>query len=160
MYPTPRVSFCPRSTTTRQSTTWWSPVQGYGWHVVFKEYQIYFLVFVLVIFVVVATTCTMYPGRRLGPQRGERQQQGGASSSSRPTGGDGNQGGEDPARRSRTTSRDRSRPEEDIVATLHRRLALMFATVLEGAYTPRETYSHAIWNKADAQASVGCCSEP
>ena len=114
-------------------------MQGYGWYVVCKEYKIYFLVFVPVIFVVVATTCTMYPGRRLGPQRGERQQQGGASSSSRPTGGDGNQGREDPTRRSRTTSRDRSRPAEDIVATLHRRLALMFATVLEGTYTPRET---------------------
>ena len=116
-----------------------APVQGYGWNAVFKEYQIYFLVFVLLICMVLATTCTMSPGRRLGPQRGERQQQGGASSSSRPTGGYGDRRGEDPTRRSRTTSRDRGQPAEDVVATLHRRLALMFATVLEGNYTPRET---------------------
>ena len=87
---------------------------------------------------VLATTCTMYPGRRLGPRRGGHHQEGGASSSSRPTGGYGDRGGDDPTRRSRTTSRDRGQPAEDVVATLHRRLALMFATVLEGNYTPRE----------------------
>ena len=37
-----------------------APVQGYGWYIVFKEYEIYFLVFVLVIVVVLATTCSMY----------------------------------------------------------------------------------------------------
>ena len=116
-----------------------APEQGYGWYVFYKEYKSYFLVFVLAIFMVLATTCTMYPGRRLGPRRGGHHQEGGASSSSRPTGGYGDRGGDDPTRRSRTTSRDRGQPEEDVVATLHRRLALMFATVLEGNYTPRET---------------------
>ena len=120
-----------------------APVQGSGngynngWYVFYKEYKVYILVFVLVILMVVATTCTMYPGRRLGPRRGGQREEGGASSSSRPTGGD--QGGDDPTRRSRTASRDRREdPSEEAVATLHRRLALMFMTVLEGSYTPRE----------------------
>ena len=122
-----------------------APVQGYGngngynygWYVFYKEYKIYVLVFVLVIFMVLATTCTMYPGRRLGPRRGGHREEGGASSSSRPTGGD--QGGDDPTGRSRTASRDRREdPSEETVATLHKRLALMFMTVVEGSYTPRE----------------------
>ena len=122
-----------------------APVQGYGngngynygWYVFYKEYKIYVLVFVLVIFMVLATTCTMYPGRRLGPRRGGHREEGGASSSSRPTGGD--RGGDDPTRRSRTASRDRREdPSEETVVTLHKRLALMFMTVVEGNYTPRE----------------------
>ena len=120
-----------------------APVQGHGngdgydsgWYVFYTEYKIYILVVVLVIFMVLATTCTMYPGRRLGPRRGGHRE--GGSSSSRPTGGD--QGGDDPTGRSRTTSRDRREdPSEEVVVTLHRRLALMFMTVLEGSYTPRE----------------------
>ena len=48
-------------------------------------------------------------------------------------------GGDDPTRRSRTASRDRREdPNEDTVASLHKRLALMFMTVVEGNYTPRE----------------------
>ena len=119
-----------------------APVQGSGngynngWYVFYK-YKVYILVFVLVILMVVAAMCTMYPGRRLGPRRGGQREEGGASSSSRPTGGD--QEGDDPTRRSRTGSRDRREdPSEEAVVTLHRRLALMFMTVLEGSYTPRE----------------------
>ena len=54
-----------------------APVQGYGygWFDVFKQYKNYFLVFVLVIFMVLASTCSMYPDRHLGPRCGEQQQQ-------------------------------------------------------------------------------------
>ena len=123
-----------------------APVQGsgngdgysYGWYVFYKEYKIYVLVFVLVISMVVATTCTMYPGRRLGPRRGEdRRGEGEASSSSRPTGGDGSRGGEDTIRRSRTTSRERRSETEEAITALHRRVALMFVTVVEGRFVAR-----------------------
>ena len=82
--------------------------------------------------------CTMYPGRRLGPCRGgEQQQQPSGSSSSRPTGGDGNRGSENTTRRSRTTSRDRRNEAEEAITALHRRVALMFVTVVEGRYVAR-----------------------
>ena len=82
----------------------------------------------------------MYPGRRLGPQRRgeEQQQQPSGSSSSRPTDGDGNRGSEGTTRRSRTTSRERRSETEEAITALHRRVALMFVTVVEGRFVARQ----------------------
>ena len=95
---------------------------------------------ILAFSLVTMAMCSMYPGRRLGPGRVPQQ---GSSSSSRPVPGgdrDDRREGEEPTGRSRTTSRDRrGDPEGDVVAALHRKLALMFMTVLEGRFTPRET---------------------
>ena len=117
-----------------------APVQGHGyeWFDVFKQYKVYFTVVALVFILVVMAMCAMYPGRRLGPGRGgEQQQQPSGSSSSRPTGGDGSRGGEGTTRRSRTTSRDRRSETEEAITALHRRVALMFVTVVEGRYVAR-----------------------
>ena len=77
---------------------------------------------------------SMYPGRQRGGQ-----QRGGASSSSRPTGGDGDRGGEgSPTRRSRTTSRERRDETAERITALHRRIALMFVTLVEGRFTTQQ----------------------
>ena len=111
-----------------------APEQGLALDYNYVDFKVYVVVAILFVVTMVAL-CTMYPGRRLGPERSSRY---GGSSSSRPGPG-GDREGDDPTRRSRTTSRDRrGEPDEDVVAALHRRLGLMFMMVVEGHYTPRE----------------------
>ena len=111
-----------------------APEQGLALDYNYVDFKVFVAVAILFVVTMVAL-CTMYPGRRLGPERRSRY---GGSSSSRPGPG-GDREGDDPTRRSRTTSRDRrGEPDEDVVATLHKRLGLMFMKVVEGNYTPRE----------------------
>ena len=111
-----------------------APEQGLALDYNYVDFKVFVVVAILFVVTMVAL-CAMYPGRRLGPERRSRY---GGSSSSRPGPGGGPEG-DDPTRRSRTASRDRQEdPNEDTVATFHKRLALMFMTVVEGNYTPRE----------------------
>ena len=112
-----------------------APEQGLALDYNYVDFKVFVAAAILFVVTMVALLCAMYPGRRLGPERSSRY---GGSSSSRPGPG-GDRAGDDPTRRSRTTSRDRrGEPDEDVVATLHKRLGLMFMTVVEGNYTPRE----------------------
>ena len=77
-----------------------------------------------------------YPDRRGRVPAGEDQTE------NRPTGSrdqlHGAEGEHGTSRRSRTTSRERSESRAEVIAALHRKVALMFATVVEGNYVPRQ----------------------
>ncbi len=95
----------------------WNYVGGYLQRLVYYNYKVYFLVVFLVFLLVAMVLCSMYPGRRLGPQRGPHG--GSGSSSSRP-------------------HREEQQGEEVTLESLHRKVALMYVTVIEGRYTPRQ----------------------
>ena len=86
-----------------------APEQGHGWYIFYAEYKVYFLVFVLVVFVVATTLCSMVPGRGGG-------EPGGSSSSRRASEG----------------------PEEVTTESLHKKVALMYVTIMENRFVPRE----------------------
>ena len=83
----------------------------------YYNYKVYFLAVFLVFFLVAMALCSMYPGRHLGPQRGPRGDSG--SSSSRP-------------------NRGEQQGEEVTTESLHKKIALMYMTVMEGRYVPRQ----------------------
>ena len=91
--------------------------QGHGLDYI--DFKVYVIAFVLVI-AMVFSMCSMYPGRRLRPQRRSGERGGQASSSSRRAPGDdnGGRGSEEPTRRWRTTSREREEVTDEM---LHRR---------------------------------------
>ena len=103
-----------------------APVRGNGFYnyvgvyvqqLLYYNYKVYLLAVFLVFLLVAMVLCTMYPGRRLGPQRGPRG--GSGSSSSRP-------------------HQEEQQGEEVTTESLHKKIALMYMTVMEGRYVPRQ----------------------
>ena len=69
-----------------------------------------------------------------GERRGRRAENRATGSTERPRGAEDLHG---VSRRSRTTSRERGETSDEVIAALHRKIGLLFMTIVEGNYIPR-----------------------